>query len=111
MSPAAEDSATAIVWRRAVSNAATPDESDARSMRADSESAMSLSPWWAGREPHDPADFRGARQGIVGLLDASEPVAQLWRHLGASAGDLAHVQGQQLVGRGEVALGRVVHLV
>src|SRR3990167_3743004 len=65
----------------------------------------------ARREPDAPPDLRRARQRVVGGLDAREAGEDPGRHGCPAPGLLAHVQGQELVGGGEVALSRVIHLV
>jgi hypothetical protein len=52
-----------------------------------------------------------ARERVVGGLDLTQPRQHVGRHRGAASRGQADVQRHQLVGRGQVALGRVVHRV
>src|SRR5262245_2737045 len=64
-----------------------------------------------GGEPDAAPGLKGPRQSLVRRLDAREALRDRRRHGRASPRVPAHVQGHQLVGRDQVAVHGVEHLV
>src|SRR5258705_5715625 len=62
-------------------------------------------------EAHAAADLRRSLQAIMRSLDRPQALEDLGRHGRAAARLLAHVKRHELVGGGEIALRRVIHLV
>src|SRR5690348_16646311 len=63
------------------------------------------------RETDRASHLRRPRQRVVRLLDLPEPLENLGCHRRAPARGLAHVQRHQLVGRRQITVLRMIHLV
>src|SRR4029453_8223973 len=66
---------------------------------------------WGRPEAHPAADLRRSLQAIMHGLDSPQALEALGRHGCAAPRLLAHVKRHELVGGGEIAVHRVIHLV